>query len=398
VEGTSPFHYEWRKDLRPVPGGTDATLGFAEVSLKDAGSYSVAVSSPYGTATSEPATLTVLTPPRITTQPSDLALLAGQPARLEVAAEGTAPLAYQWLFDGQAVPDATHALHLIPAVRPVDAGAYQVVVSNSAGAVTSVVARLRVLLPPQFTTQLDDQTVVTGSDVSFTAVATGREPLSYQWFKDGSPIADGIGSVLELVAVRTGDAGRYSVAVVNPDGTAEMAATLTVVVPPRIIRQPQSVSVVAGQSVGFSVEAEGTGPLSYQWRHGEAEVPAGTGPALLIETARRASSGVYAVTITTAHGGATSSNAVLRVLVPQRLELPERLATGGFRLRFRDHDGALAEDLAAFVLQWSDVVPATSPAAWQDSAAVPSVQGGFGVFEDPAPVGPGHRFYRVIER
>src|SRR5215469_15424422 len=44
-------------------------------------------------------------------------------------------------------------------------------------------------LPPQITTQPQSQTVVLGQPVTFTVAATGTDPLSYQWQRNGSPVS-----------------------------------------------------------------------------------------------------------------------------------------------------------------------------------------------------------------
>lgn len=54
-----------------------------------------------------------------------------------------------------------------------------------------------------------------GDAVSFTVEAAGSGTLSYQWYKDGNPIADATGATLELPNVALHDAGRYKVVVTN---------------------------------------------------------------------------------------------------------------------------------------------------------------------------------------
>lgn len=85
-------------------------------------------------------------PPVIAAQPVSQAVLAGGEARLEVAAEGPAPLNWQWRQDGTNVAGATAARLSLPGVRAVQAGNYSVVVSNPFGAITSAVAVLTVVV------------------------------------------------------------------------------------------------------------------------------------------------------------------------------------------------------------------------------------------------------------
>jgi hypothetical protein len=46
-------------------------------------------------------------------------------------------LAYQWQFNGAAIPGATNNTYFLQNLQPTNAGSYSVVVSNSAGAVTN---------------------------------------------------------------------------------------------------------------------------------------------------------------------------------------------------------------------------------------------------------------------
>ena len=83
--------------------------------------------------------------PSITTQPANVSVTGGNTATFSVAASGSAPLSYQWQKNGTAIQGATSASYTTPAVSSSDNGAtFAVVVSNSAGSVTSNNATLTV--------------------------------------------------------------------------------------------------------------------------------------------------------------------------------------------------------------------------------------------------------------
>ncbi|PYS56896.1 MAG: hypothetical protein DMF76_23685, partial [Acidobacteria bacterium] len=113
-----------------------------------------------------------------------------------VVATGTAPLSYQWQKSGTAITGATSATYTTPATTSADNGAqFVVVVSNSAGSATSNAATLTVnasATAPSITTQPANQTVTVGQTATFTVVATGTAPLSYQWQKSGTAITGAI--------------------------------------------------------------------------------------------------------------------------------------------------------------------------------------------------------------
>ena len=83
--------------------------------------------------------------PSITAQPGSIAVVSGNTATFTVMAAGTAPLTYQWQKNGTAISGATMASYTTPAAASSDNGAmFTVVVSNSAGSVTSSGATLSV--------------------------------------------------------------------------------------------------------------------------------------------------------------------------------------------------------------------------------------------------------------
>jgi hypothetical protein len=83
--------------------------------------------------------------PAITAQPTDQRVVVGLMATFAVTATGTAPLSYQWQKGTTPISGATAASYTTPATTLVDDGSsFQVVVSNSAGSVTSNSAMLTV--------------------------------------------------------------------------------------------------------------------------------------------------------------------------------------------------------------------------------------------------------------
>ncbi|HEU5397209.1 MAG TPA: immunoglobulin domain-containing protein, partial [Verrucomicrobiae bacterium] len=109
--GQSPLAYQWSlngTDLTNnahLSGATGTNLVVNNVGAADAGSYQVIVSNSHGSATSSNATLTVLLPPAIDAEPANTATCFGGPASFSVSATGTAPLVYQWYFNGSALSD-----------------------------------------------------------------------------------------------------------------------------------------------------------------------------------------------------------------------------------------------------------------------------------------------------
>lgn len=84
------------------------------------------------------------TPPLITTQPESHLVSLGESVAFSVAAVGAEPMAYQWMFKGEAIAGATHATYSIPVVQVPHAGHYSVRVTNVLGAAWSTNALLAI--------------------------------------------------------------------------------------------------------------------------------------------------------------------------------------------------------------------------------------------------------------
>src|SRR5258708_3223074 len=121
---------EWRGEVRKAAGSVPSSAATLAVSAAAAG-------------------------PSITAQPAGATVTAGQTASFSVTATGTAPLGYQWQKNGGAISGATSSSYTTPATTSSDnAAQFAVVVSNTAGSVTSNAATLTVnaTTPASFST------------------------------------------------------------------------------------------------------------------------------------------------------------------------------------------------------------------------------------------------------
>jgi O-glycosyl hydrolase len=85
------------------------------------------------------------TVPTVTAQPTNQTVSVGQTATFAVLASGTAPLSYQWQKNGANISGATSSSYTTPATASTDnSSTFRVVVSNSAGSVTSNTVTLTV--------------------------------------------------------------------------------------------------------------------------------------------------------------------------------------------------------------------------------------------------------------
>jgi hypothetical protein len=339
--GTTPLNYQWLLNTSPLANGgnlsgaTTSTLTLTNVAATNAGDYSVVITNADGSVTSLLAILTVLVPPVITAQPQSQTNVVGTVAAFSVAVTGTAPLNYQWQFNGADIQGATGTSLTLDNAQPTDAGDYTVVLTNVAGSVTSSLATLTVVLPPVVLTPPTSLTNSAGSSASFAVTSAGTAPLSYQWLQNLVPLVDGgnisgaATAMLTLTGVSQTNAGDYTVVITNIVGSVTSpVATLTVVLPPVITAQPQSQTNAAGTVTAFSVSATGTAPLSYQWQFNGAGIPGATGTNLTLSNVQPTNAGDYTVVLANAAGSATSSVATLTVVLPPAVVTPPASLTG----------------------------------------------------------------------
>ena len=168
--------------------------------------------------------------PAITLQPANSTVNLGKAANFTVTATGTAPLKYQWSFNGKKISGATKATYSLSKTTAASAGNYTVTVSNASGNITSNPAVLTILTKPVIATQPKAASVKKGTTVKFTVKATGSPTLSYQWQLNSKNLAN-TGNVsgvttttLTITAATTANQGTYRVLVSNPAGSITSAA------------------------------------------------------------------------------------------------------------------------------------------------------------------------------
>jgi pectate lyase len=315
VTGNPQPSLQWYHGENFVPGAQTATLELTNVQLSQAGTYTCVATNPLGTDTSDPATLTVSAtplPPTITLDPIDAVGDLGGALSLTVEATGSPPFVFTWFRGTTEVRQTdTGTLHLNPLAAS-DAGDYTVVVSNASGSDTSAVAQVAVNLPPTIVTGPSGQSIAGGGNFSLSVSATGVEPLSYQWTKNGEEIEGATAATLSRSNVIAGDSGDYRVTVSNHLGNRDSAAaTVMVQLPPEIVLQPQPQNVLAGSSATFVVEAVGAGPLSFQWFKGSTAMPGKNAATLELVGVSSADVADYSVTVSNDFGSTPSSPAPL---------------------------------------------------------------------------------------
>ncbi|PTY05504.1 hypothetical protein DB347_14080 [Opitutaceae bacterium EW11] len=175
---------------------------------------------------------------------------------------------------------------------------------------------------PTITQQPQSQYVILGGTVSFSVTATADSPLTYQWRHDTQNIPGANSATLSISDVTDYYAGSYTV-VVTAGGVsvASVNAQLTVLVAPRITRQPASVTVPVGDYFYLSTNVTGSSPMTYEWRKDGVVVPNATSNPFG-QQATASSAGAYRVTVTNPAGTVTSDTATVTVVDAIKITTP----------------------------------------------------------------------------
>jgi hypothetical protein len=302
----------------------------------------------------------------VTSPPQSQTVLLGQPAGFIVGATGDLPLAYQWRKDGTDITGATSTSYSIGAAQLSDVGGYSAVVTNTTGAVTSSVATLLVIPTVPLPYALNNSNVVwtnmtgflwygqtnishdgaasaqtfltaNGQQAVLGTTVAGPGTLSF-WSKvssqaDSDFLSFNVNGTNWLALSGEADweqhsfylpAGQLNLSwtyAKDSSGSAGQDAAWVDQVSfiaggtgPFITVQPVDQSSLGGSPVTFSVAANGTPDLAYQWRFKQNPIAGATGTSFSIGSPVSSDNGNYSVVITNAYGSIVSSNALLAVV------------------------------------------------------------------------------------
>ncbi|MGA3268806.1 MAG: choice-of-anchor tandem repeat GloVer-containing protein [Verrucomicrobiota bacterium] len=214
-------------------------------------------------------TLAVVTPPVITAQPTNQALLIGMAANFSIGTGTNALLFYQWqenganLTDGGNISGSATSTLTVSDVTSQAVGRYAVVITNAAGMAVSSNALLTIIpSPPVIVMQPTNQSVLPGAPATFSVAAVGNTPYFYQWQCNGTNLANGgnfsgvTSSSLGINSAYPQNAGIYSVIITNSLGSTTSTGAVLSIIP---VTAP---GVTVSPPWSFSGTSSGMGPYS----------------------------------------------------------------------------------------------------------------------------------------
>jgi len=153
---------------------------------------------------------------RLISQPSDTVVCAEQPVSLKAEAEGF-NLTYNWYRNGDLLRSGPSGVLDISFATTDDSGDYFCEIIGACGNAVTGTSNLTVLPVTKINSITPDTEVPFGGDLTLYVTTEGHN-LTYQWEKDGTPLANGTNSGFDLQNVNAKNIGLYQVTVTGTCG------------------------------------------------------------------------------------------------------------------------------------------------------------------------------------
>ncbi|MGA2221041.1 MAG: pectinesterase family protein [Verrucomicrobiia bacterium] len=191
---------------------------------------------------------------------------------------------------------------------------------------------ISVVLPPTITGPTS-QALLTNTDVTISAVATGAPAPALQWQLNGTSLTDGAtgngstitgstSSTLTIQNAQVADSGQYCLIASNFGGAVTNCMTLTVATSSAapIIDGPTDQYVILGQNGTFSASVAGIPTPTQQWQLNGTNISGATGLSVGVTDVQLSQDGsVYCIIASNLVGTATNC-ALLHVVVPPAIQ------------------------------------------------------------------------------
>jgi gliding motility-associated-like protein len=313
-----------------ISGANTAELYIQTIASSFAGIYNYNLTNICGSVNSTPVTVNVNQHGIIILQPQSEQKCLGDQVSFSVTATGN-NLNYKWQFQGVDLVDGvgitgsgTMSLTLSD-LALADQGTYRCIITDGCGiTINSNPAGLTVYEPTAITGIPAGDTLCAGQSISLSITATGSN-LTFQWFKNGTALADGTGvsgsnaATLILNNLTLSMSGFYTCRVTGScNSIISSAIPVLVYLPVQITDQPDNITICSGTNVVFSVVASGDS-IKYQWiRDGNRLTDNGIingahSSLLMLTSVTSAEAGSYYCEVSGACGIVNSQSAVLTV-------------------------------------------------------------------------------------
>lgn len=322
ASGPPPLSYQWTRYGSPVGAATASSFLITNLSSSLIGDWRVVVSNNFGSVTSAVCAVQLGVAPGIQTQPAGSTLNGPGNVLLSVTPTpaSSLPLTYIWYQNGFRVAALAVNQFILTNAVPTNAGAYQVVISNFAGAATSAVVTV-VIRNPVIVQNPSLRTAVEGGSTNFTVSVAGTAPLDVSWFRrsTAAPAVTnnlGTGTNLLLSAITRADGKFFYYAIVsNIWGSATSQVASLIVQGPPVITNITSTNLISeiNGSASAQVQFDSQPTPKFTWFQDGVLRTNFQDNYLFLSSVQASDAGSYQLVLSNAFGSVTSAPIVLTV-------------------------------------------------------------------------------------
>lgn len=249
--------------------------------------------------------------PTISQHPQSTTKTIGESHTFSVSSSSLSQARFQWLKDGTAISAATNSSLTLANLQTAASGKYSVIVSNTAGSVSSTEATLTIAALAPAITSIGTASATKGLPFTYQITAT-NSPTSYS--ANGLPAGLTLNTNTGLISGTPTSSGVSMVSLfatnaAGPGGATSLTITVTTAPPPSFTSVSKSGNVLVGSTITLSATVSSLGGITYQWSKNGTAISGATNSTLSIANAQSGDSGRYALQAT-GIGGTTLSEPI----------------------------------------------------------------------------------------
>jgi hypothetical protein len=261
---TAPLTYEWYVNDVYIPNSNSNTFRLNNLT-SNKNVYCI-VRNIAGFTKSKTATIEIVSPPIIITQPYSILGGLNQNFTYKVSATSDAPLTYKWIVNNITIPNTNQDTFIFKSGNvPISKSkSIYCEVSNIGGTVSSNIVYFTFSTGPIITSQPSNLIVKSGSSATFNVSAISTSEITYQWYDSGI-IIPSANSNTYTITNATENKTLYCILTDQNGSIRSENISLIIDTLPTIKTQPKTVYINSGSNATFDITADSLTPLTYTW-------------------------------------------------------------------------------------------------------------------------------------